>query len=239
MKRHARTADAELSADAYVVPAHGEREAVLRLSRGAARLALTTTSRPSVLTAVHGDRRVRVAREQEAITVRYPRAVRHLREPIGIDLSDSVRWTIAFDKGAVDVDVDLRDADITMVRFASGASRVRLHLPCFANPGTVRFERAADRITILRPRSTGIIVRLADAATDIEIDGTLYDIARNTVLTSGPPTARFHVIFERAATRVVSCVEPLIATPPRVRQLDRRSGSSRYSRPAALQAGKR
>lgn len=145
-----------------------------------------------------------VAAEGGVVTLTYPRRLRQLARwrTDEISLNASIPWDISIQGGAHRVGADLSQLKLRSLDIGGGAGRVALVL---GRPdGEVRIDLdSADRVTIRRPVTTEVRLRVAKGASQVVVDDQVLSAGGGeTVLTTGPVVYNFYNVNVTAARRL-------------------------------------
>ena len=178
----------------------------LRFRRGLDGVELTAN--PMLDDLLHGwwRREPDVTTDGGAVTVTYPRRWWPRWAPqLGKDdiaLNPSVPWEISVEGGVHRVGADFSLLKLRSFKVGGAASRLALVL---GKPeGEVQIDIAsADRVTIRRPRTVEVRVRIASGASQVVVDDQTYNaIGGETVLNTGPVLSKAYFVNVRAARRL-------------------------------------
>jgi hypothetical protein len=175
----------------------------LRIRRGLD--GTTITADPKLEDLLHGwwRREPEVTAEDGVITLTYSRFRRLARwRTDDISLNASVPWDISIQGGVHRVGADLSHLKLRSLTVGGGARRFVLVL---GRPdGEVRIDlRSADQVTIRRPATAEVRVKVARGASQVAVDDQTYSaIGGETVVTTGPVLYHFYNVTVDAARRL-------------------------------------
>jgi hypothetical protein len=178
----------------------------LRIRRGLDGVELTAD--PTLDDLLHGwwRREPEVTTDGGDVTVSYPRRWWPRWAPqIGNDdiaLNTSVPWEISVEGGLHRVGADLSLLKLRSFKVHGAASRLALVLGKPDREVHIDLE-AADRVTIRRPRTVEVRVRIASGASQVAVDDQTYNaIGGETVVNTGPVLGKAYFVNVRAARRL-------------------------------------
>jgi hypothetical protein len=109
-------------------------------------------------------------------------------------LDRRVRWQVRLSGGATDELLDLRDARLTGVDLAAGATRIELRLPAPDRAVPIRMTGGASELAVHVPAGVATGVRVGGGAGSTEVDGTRRTgLAGGTVLSTATDPDRYDV----------------------------------------------
>jgi len=109
-------------------------------------------------------------------------------------LDRRVRWQVRLSGGATDELLDLRDARLTGVDLAAGATRIELRLPAPDRAVPIRMTGGASELAVHVPAGVATGVRVGGGAGSTEVDGIRRTgLAGGTVLSTATDRDRYDV----------------------------------------------
>ena len=109
-------------------------------------------------------------------------------------LDRRVRWQVRLSGGATDELLDLRDARLTGVDLAAGATRIELRLPAPDRAVPIRMTGGASELAVHVPAGVATGVRVGGGAGSTEVDGIRRTgLAGGTVLSTATDPDRYDV----------------------------------------------
>jgi hypothetical protein len=104
---------------------------------------------------------------------------------VDIELSDAVTWTIHFDGGSTEVNIDMRNGGLSVLDFGAGVTRIDATVP--SGVESVRMSGGASEFAVHAPQNLPARVTMGGGGGSATIDGTDHSgIAGGTVFAPSP-----------------------------------------------------
>ncbi|MCA9641053.1 MAG: MarR family transcriptional regulator, partial [Myxococcales bacterium] len=163
-----------ISESDWVAPRGDTQRGTLDFTNGMSRLLLTSGSDTELARASFDGEAPKLEHREELIRVRYPRSLLALLKSKPkrgeIRLCRAVPWQLQVNGGATELECAFRELQLEHFKLRGGAQRLTLDLGVPAARVPIEIQGGAQQLSVVRPASSAIRLRVDGGATKVELD---------------------------------------------------------------------
>jgi hypothetical protein len=160
----------------FTAARNGVTEGRLEVTRGGTHITVRASDHADLCEAEFDGAAPTVVANDGQIAITYPRfsfadLLRHPGHRADIRLSPEVPWSLVFNGGLGESDLDVSGLDLRALRVAGGVGSVRILLPEPRSAVLVTIEGGASKLEVVHPAGVSVRLRIAGGATRLVFDG--------------------------------------------------------------------